>query len=310
MRTRRLGLIPLLLLVGLQPSCLPTAELRFTKTGFLDRVRLDRNGLTAAQREDCTVDCERPGEGTFRSASDRLIAELQPAPFGVGAVDLLPQADCLWIAHSSTNGRNTDAIVLHWEAFVEFSRDVGVGKKLAPDSAKVAACRLTDPVDRQPICHGEPDKLGEICPPLGPATGNVPSVDSTTLHASGVPFNVPAEGRWDLLGGDLYIAGAILREQTRAQAPPAGDYSYCDFNPIVGTEAWISQGVKGFDGPSTVDGKVSLCSGLGFSLLPDRDATYRLTCDPVLLSTAGGGDCGSIGRTLKPNVMVVDGGRR
>jgi hypothetical protein len=312
-RTTRLwlGWAGILLLAGVTPSCVPTEIVHFDKVGFLDRIRLDRNGLTAAQREDCTVDCERPGEGTFRSASDRLIAELQPAAFGMGAVDLLPQADCLWIAHSSTNGRNTDAIVLHWEAFVELDRDSGLGKRLAPGSEKVAACRFTNPVDRQPICHGDPDKLGEICPPLGPAASNVAAVDSTTLHPPNIPFNVPAEGRWGLFGGDLYIAGAILREQTRAQAPAPGDYNTCDFTPIVGAEAWITQGVKGFDGPSTVDGKVSLCSGLGFRLLPDRDATYRLTCDPVLLGTvAGGGDCGSVGRTLKPNVMVVDGGRR
>jgi hypothetical protein len=293
------------------PACVPSADLRYADAGFLDRIRLDRNGLTVEQRAKCSANCERPGEGTFQTAPDRLVSELHPAPFDGGEVDLLRQADCLWIAHSSSTGRNTDAVVLNWEAFVVLDREAGDGERIASGSEVVSACRLTHPVDRQPICWGDPDDHDEICPPLGPAAGNTPSVLSTRLHAGPTAFSAPSSGRWDTLAGDVYIAGARLVEQRRASMPPPEDFGACDARPIEGSEVQVVQGHQGFDGPSTVDGQVPLCSGLGFRLLPAQDATYRLTCDPVLLHLADGNSrCATAGRTLAPNVMVVNGSRR
>lgn len=232
-------------------GCLPAGAIRFSDVAFNERFTLDRQPLNASQQ------MEDPESGPYRRGDGEIASYIYPT---VDGADKLIQSDCLWLAHESGAG---DDLLLNWEAVITLYPKLHDDLGLAEGDEDVTACRVNDPITRQPsiLTEGEYED-----PEDGYMAVNLPQFSFAAGRHDGDPlvvfeYDIALENGYEFLGANLDAVPTVLSNPDRV----------CDDFSQVGMAQTVTAGVLAYDGTSDNDDHVTLCTGPGRRIRPDDD---------------------------------------
>ncbi len=263
-------------------GCLPSATVNIAGVDFAPAFTLDRQPVpvdTAGQS------IEDPGQGPYTRAPGQVASLLYP---DVQGIDHLLQADCFWAGRDGAGG---DRIRLNWEVFLWVASEYD-GKYLPAGDEDVSACRLNDPLTRQPKHFSSPTAPQFpsmiVALPGDPVALNL-SFEGNELEALGYDFSFDNGHEW--YGVELEAVPPV---------PVAPDDRSCDFGPFGGSPMAVGPGVWSYDAGGDTAGRVAFCSGQGRTVVPLADARFRATLRE--------GDM--VARQWFDTVMVAEAGER
>lgn len=235
-------------------GCLPQASVEIFGISLSPAFTLDRQPVLLDSAGQPIVD---PLEGPFTRAPGKVASLLYPELAGI---DGLLQADCFWTGRAGGGG---DSVLLNWEAVVWVPLE-HQGKYLPPGDEDISACRLNDPLTRQPK-HLTSDHA-----PTAPTVAVGFPRESLAALAIRYEDGVIEPREQDLTAPFMGVSLAARL------APQANPDRVCDpSNFATGPEVQISPGVWSYSGLSTVSGELELCAGRGRRVIPEEDAHLR-----------------------------------